>query len=108
MKLEELQILSDTRLNEIAAIQILWGGIRNGVSDSWKPCSNMNDAIRLSDELRKLNWFMQLGMSFNADPIWDCKFMNDVNEKFTKIKVLDNNPARAITIAAILAKDAIK
>lgn len=130
MTLEQLQSMSDMELNTLAAVKVmgwrcdyLFGEkvvegnesclyLDVNHTPNWNPARDMNDAMkvlgRIKDEKGHINlnyagcmsaafWNFQI---IDILPTKDGE-MPDVKE----ISVDDNSPSRAITIAAILAKD---
>lgn len=102
MNLEQLQAKTDKELDRIAAVQILWAGISNVPSDEWNPTKDMNDAMRLAEiifESKHLRLRLERGES-------DKYFAAFVTtpQSHNYVLAYDESAARAITIAAILAK----
>lgn len=105
MNLEQLKLLSDSELNTLAAEKVMgfkfhknfdmWFNEKK-MYESWNPCSDMNDAMELSEKLRGENIFIDLYSNVGGYSV--------IIEE-TKTVVHDRKASRAITIASILAKE---
>lgn len=103
MTLEQLQAKTDKEINRLAAVHILWGGIVNVPSDEWNPTNDMNDAMRLADII-----FARTRLRLRLDRGENDKYFASfvtTPQSHNYILAYDKSAARAITIAAILAKD---
>lgn len=97
MKLEDLQQKSDKELNRLAAVHILWGGIRNIPSDDWKPTEDMNQAYRLMQMLIP-KWTVSIAYNLSG---WEVGMWTGVKDRDKYILAANDSFPRAITIAAI-------
>ena len=113
MNLEQLQIMSDDELNELAATKVM-GWEKQGevfidgndiiFNEVWNPTTDMNDAYGLLKQF--MDWEINISRGLND---WICRLSEGVIEDAVNVEAQCESLPRAITIAtsclaSILAK----